>query len=209
MRSSVRLEPLLAARAKNVPDDAEHRREELVAGRGADDLMEANILVGVRLPRGDLPLLRDEQVAELREVRVADPRRGERRDRRLDDAAELDHVLQRVTACDEGVQRAGKIVGRDLAHECAAASARLDNTEELERPERFAHRRARDLELLGERALRGKLVPGAELALLEERLDLLDDALVEPRTPDRLDRGQGADLPVESALVRWSDQPER
>jgi hypothetical protein len=29
-----------------------------------------------------------------------------------------------------------------------------------------------------------------ELALLQERLDLLDDALVEPAAPDRLDGGQ-------------------
>jgi hypothetical protein len=48
------------------------------------------------------------------------------------------------------------------------------------------------LELLRQRALGRELIAGPELALLEERLDLLDDALVEPAAPDGLDDGQFA-----------------
>jgi hypothetical protein len=61
--------------------------------------------------------------------------------------------------------------------------------------------------LVSERALRRELIARTEFALLQERLDLLDDALVEPAAPDRLDRGQfRASPPVFLPLVRWSDQ---
>jgi hypothetical protein len=66
----------------------------------------------------------------------------------------------------------------------------LDDAEELERAKRLADGGARDLELLGERALRRELVARQELALLQEGLDLLDDALVEPAASDGLDDGQ-------------------
>src|SRR4029079_5038723 len=46
MRACVRLEPRLARCAEDIPDHAEHRREELVPGGVADDLMEARVLVG-------------------------------------------------------------------------------------------------------------------------------------------------------------------
>jgi hypothetical protein len=78
----------------------------------------------------------------------------------------------------------------DLADERAAARARLDDPEELERAERLADGRARDLELLRQSALGGELVTGVELTLLEQRLDLLDDALIEPASPYGLDRRQ-------------------
>jgi len=94
------------------------------------------------------------------------------------------------------VQRLREVVRRDLPHERAAAGARLDDAEELEGAQRLAHGCARDLELVGERALRRELIAGLELAALEERLDLLDDPLVEPAAPDRLDRGQFAGLPA-------------
>src|SRR5260221_10038085 len=90
----VRLEPLLARRAQHVPDHPEHRGEKLIAGGVADDLVKTDVLVGVRLARRDLLLLRDEQVVQLVELRWRYPRRGERGDRWLDDAPELDDVLQ-------------------------------------------------------------------------------------------------------------------
>jgi hypothetical protein len=49
------------------------------------------------------------------------------------------------------------------------------------------------------------MVAWAEIAFLEETLDLLDDALVEAAAADRLDDGQGRYLPKD-AVVRWSDQ---
>jgi len=88
------------------------------------------------------------------------------------------------------VQRPHEIVGRDLADERPAAGPRLDDAEELEGAQRLADRGPRDLELLGERALGRELIPRAELASFEQRLDLLDDALVQPAAPDRLDNGQ-------------------
>ena len=88
--------------------------------------------------------------------------------------------------------------------EGAAAGPRLDDSEELERAERLAHRRSGDLELLRERALGRELIAGPQLALFKERLDLLDDALVEPAAPDGLDYGQFG--PPQKRLVRWSDQ---
>jgi hypothetical protein len=49
------------------------------------------------------------------------------------------------------------------------------------------------------------LVARAEVASLEESLDLLDDALIEAAPADRLDDGQERNLP-QKPLVRWSDQ---
>jgi hypothetical protein len=88
------------------------------------------------------------------------------------------------------MERPHEIVGRNLADERAAPRSRLDDSEELQRAQRLADRCPRDLELLGERALGGKLIAGPQLALLKERFDLLDNALVEPAAPDGLDYGQ-------------------
>lgn len=95
-----------------------------------------------------------------------------------------------MAARDEAVQRPREIVGCDLTYESAAARPRLDDAEELERAQRLADGRTRDLELLGQGPLGRQLIAGPELAFLEERLDLLDDALVEPAAPDGLDDGQ-------------------
>ena len=190
MCALVRLEPLLARCAEHVPDHREHRREQLVLRGVADDLVEADVLFHVRLAGRDLPLLRREDLAQLRELRVGDPRRRERRERGLDEPAELDDVRDAVAARDEAVERTDEIVGRDLTDERAAAGPRLDDPEELERAQRLADGRPGDLELLRERALGRELIAGPELALFKERLDLLDDALVEPAAPDGLDNGQ-------------------
>src|SRR5437867_2631046 len=207
VRACVRLEPLVARRAEHVPDDAEHGDEQLVARRDADHLVEARVLLGVRLARGDLALLLDEELTQLTELHRRDARRRERRDGGLDDAAELDDVGQAVPARDERVQRPREIVRRDLAHERAAAGPRLDDAEELERPKRFPHRGAGDLELFRERPLRGELVAGVELALLEEGLDLLDDALVEPAAADRLDGGRRTPPKTSGQVVRPEARP--
>src|SRR2546429_197709 len=63
--SLVRLEPLLARCAEHVPHDREHRREQLVLRRVADDLVEARVLFRVGLAGGDLALLRGEYLAQL------------------------------------------------------------------------------------------------------------------------------------------------
>jgi hypothetical protein len=168
MCARVRLEPVLARRTQHVPDDAEHRREELVPGGVADDLVETDVLFHVRLVREDLPLLLHEQVLQLGELQRVDPRGRERGDRRLDDAAELDDVTKRVTAGDERLERLREIVRRDLANERAAAGARLDDAEELESTEGLTDRCPGDLELLRKGALGGELVSGVELTLLEE-----------------------------------------
>ena len=63
--------------------------------------MEAGVLFDVRLVRRDPALLRAEELAQLGELCRRDARGGEGRDRRLDDAAELDDVRDRVTTGDE------------------------------------------------------------------------------------------------------------
>jgi hypothetical protein len=161
--------------------------------------MEARVLIRVGLARCDLALLRAEQLAQLGELRLRETSGRQGGDGRLDDAAEFDDVLQGVAASDERLQRPSKIVGRDLTDERSATRARLDDAQELERAQRLSDRRARDLELISERPLRGELVAWMQLALLQERFDLLDDALVEPAAPDRLD-GRQVDLPK----VLWS-----
>jgi hypothetical protein len=66
------------------------------------------------------------------------------------------------------VERPHEVVWRDLAHERPAAGPRLDDAEELERPQSLADRGPRYLELLGQRALGRELVPGPELSLFEQ-----------------------------------------
>ena len=118
-----------------------------------------------------------------------------------------------MPARHEARERPRQVVRQRLPHERAAAGARLDDPQELERAQRLAHRRARHLELLRELTLRGKLIAGAEVAPLEEPLDLLDDALIEAAAADGLDDGQlwtphvvVVRIDRLRALVRWSDQ---
>ena len=149
-----------------------------------DDLVEAGVLVGVRLARGHPRLLRDKELVQLLQLFGRDPCRRKRRDGGLDDAAELDDIGERVTPRDERLKRPREIVGRDLLHEGAAAGARLDDAEELQRAQRLAHRCARHLELVRQGTLRRELLAGLELALLEKGFDLLDDALVQAAAAD-------------------------
>lgn len=144
-------------------------------------------------------------MSELGELRLRDALRGEGRDGGLDQTSELDDVGERMAARYEARERPGQIVGRGLPDERAAACSGLDDAEKLERPQRFADRSAGHLELFGKLSLRGELVAGAKIALLEETLDLLDDALVEAAAADRLDDGQELTSP-KKPLVRWSDQ---
>jgi hypothetical protein len=107
-----------------------------------------------------------------------------------------------VAARDEARQRTGQVVGGGLTYERAAAGSRLDDAQKLEGPQRFANRRARHLELLGELPLGRELIAWAKVALLEKALDLLDNPLVKAASADRLDDGQV----IPPVLVRWSDQ---
>jgi hypothetical protein len=88
------------------------------------------------------------------------------------------------------VEGPDEVVRGDLADERAAAGARLDDAEELERAQRLADRGPRHLELLRQAPLGRQLIAGPELALFEELLDLLDDPLVELAAADGLDYGQ-------------------
>jgi len=203
MRSLVRLQPLLARRAEHVPDNGEHRREELVLRSVADDLVEARVLFHVRLARGDLPFLRGEDLAELGQLRVADARRGQRGECRFDEATELDDIGDAVATGDQAVQRPHEIVRCHLTDERATTGVGLDDAQQLERAQRLPDGGARDLELLGKCTLGRELVARPELALLQKGLDLLDDALVEPAASDGLDDGQ---FGPPRKLVRWSDQ---
>jgi hypothetical protein len=95
-----------------------------------------------------------------------------------------------VPARHESRERPGQVVRRRPANEGPATGPRLDDPEELERAQRLADGRARDLELLGQLSFGRELVAGPEVSLLKESLDLLDDALIEADSPDRLDDGQ-------------------
>ena len=95
--------------------------------------MEPRVLVRVGLAGSDLALLLREDVGELAELRLRDPLGGERRDRGLDEAAELDDVRERVTARDEVREGSCEIVRGGLPDERPAAGAGLDDPEELER----------------------------------------------------------------------------
>jgi hypothetical protein len=205
VRALVRLEPLLARFAHDVPHHPEHRGQQLIPGCLTNELMEARVFIGVRVARGDLSLLRREDLSKLGELRLCDALGGEGRDRGLDEATELDDVGERVAARDEAGERTRQIVRRGLPHEGAAARPRLDDPEKLERSEGFANRCTGHLELFGELSLGRKLIAGAKVALLEQTLDLLDDPLVEAAATDRLDDGQGLTSP-KKPLVRWSDQ---
>src|SRR5437867_7129560 len=167
--------------------------------------MEARVLFDVLLARRDPALLRGKNFAQLGELCIRDARGCERSECGLDESAEFDDIGHAMSARDKAVERSHQVVGSDLADERAAARPRFDDAEELERSQRFADRGARDLELLREGAFGRELVTRSELALFEERLDLLDDALVEPAAPDGLDDGQ---FGPPSCLVRWSDQKE-
>src|SRR5712692_1461206 len=54
----VRLEPVLARGAQHVPDDGEHRREQLVLRGTPDRLVKPRVLFGVGLAGPNLALLR-------------------------------------------------------------------------------------------------------------------------------------------------------
>ena len=168
--------------------------------------MEAGVLFDVLLARRDPPLLRGENFAQLGQLCIGDARGCERSERGLDESAELDDVGDAMSARDKAVERSHQVVGSDLADERAAARPRFDDAEKLECSQRFADRGARDLELLREGAFGRELVARSELAPLEKRLDLLDDALVEPAPSDGLDDGQ---FGPPTCLVRWSDQKEK
>ena len=205
VRALVRLKPLLARFPHDVPDDAEHRGQQLIPRCLADDLVETRVLLGVRFARGDLSLLRREDPAELGELCLGDALRGEGRDRRLDESPELDDVGERVAARDEAGEGTREIIRRGLADERAAAGSRLDDAEKLERSQGFANGSARDLELFGQLSLGWELIARAKVALLQQTFDLLDDPLIETDATDRLDDGQGLTSP-KKPLVRWSDQ---
>ena len=110
-----------------------------------------------------------------------------------------------MAARDEASERTGQIVGRRLTHEGATAGSRLDDAKKLERPQRFANRGARHLELLGELPFGRELIAWTEIALPEKTLDLLHDPLVKAAAPDGLDDGQEV-ASQNKPLVRWSDQ---
>jgi hypothetical protein len=110
-----------------------------------------------------------------------------------------------VPARHEAGERTGKVVWGGPTHEGPTTGPGLDDPEKLERAQRLADRSTRDLELLGQLSLGRELVAGPEVPLLQESLDLLDDALIKADSPDRLDDCQGC-LPPENHLVRWSDQ---
>src|SRR3990170_5011466 len=186
MGAALRLEPLLAGRSEHVPDDAEHRDQQLVPGRLPDQLVEPGVLVDVVLAGRDLPLLRPQDLVELGDLSRRDAPRGALGDGGLDQATDVDDVRDRVAARHEGRERLRQVFRLRPAHEGAATRARLDDPQELEGPQRLPHRRARDLELVRQEALRGELVARLQLASFEESLDLRDDPLVEPVTPYRL-----------------------
>jgi hypothetical protein len=71
-----------------------------------------------------------------------------------------------------------------LADEGALSRPDLDETQALERAQRFPHRRAAHHELFGQVPLGRQAVAALEPALGDHRLHLPDDLLVDPRGLD-------------------------
>src|SRR5688500_19218456 len=117
VRAGVRLQPLLARRAQDIPDDGEHRDEQLVTRGLADDLVEACVFLRIRLAGLHLRRLAVEDLAQLVELLPRDALRRARRDVRLDEAADLDDLLEPVSARDERCQGPGDRLRSDLSVE--------------------------------------------------------------------------------------------
>src|SRR3954452_1215991 len=151
-----------ARRGEREREDAGIGGVEGAAAREAEqDGVEALVELDVALERGrgravradDRVELGDAAVQRLELVGVAETLGGQPRGGALEHAAQVDRV--------------GRLLARERAHDEAAAGRRLDEPLVLEAREREAKRRARDAELRGERDLRQAL-PAAQLAVEHE-----------------------------------------
>ena len=108
---------------------------------------------------------------------------GQRGDARLEQLARLEQRAgagvvgqrDRAVAGARGLDALDRVGG----HERARAGARLDHAVDLERGDRLADRRAADLEPLGEVALGGQALAGAQQAHADLAGDPVGDPLVE------------------------------
>ena len=160
------------------------QRERAVAGRGGDAHVELAV-GGVALGE----ILRvlahaHDRLAQLRDVRLLAVRAAS--------AAISPSIRRRAASSSNGLgpssSRPDDLRGARARDEDARADAHLDASRDLERDDRFAHRRARHAEQRGELALGGQARAGGKFAVVDERRDLAGDLPVEPQ---RLDRVQG------------------
>src|SRR3954466_9285556 len=151
-----------ARRGERQREDAGVGGVEGAAAREAEqDGVEALVELDVALERGrgravradDRVELGDAAVQRLELVRVAEPRARQPRGGALEHPAQVDRV--------------GRLLTRERAHDEAAARRRLDEPLVLEAREREAQRRARDGALRGERDLRQPLA-AAQLSVEHE-----------------------------------------
>jgi hypothetical protein len=105
---------------------------------------------------------------------------------RLDHLPHFHELVHLGTCQQRRCHRGDQVVAGQRPHERAAALPPLDQAAQLQGAQRLAHRRAAHLERLGQHALGRELVAGAQIALLDEALDLLDDVLVDAAAPHRL-----------------------
>ena len=153
---------------------------------GHDRAVEALVAGHPRVAAGDLLAHELERRAQRGEVRVGPAAGGEPRRVGLDRLARLVDRGQVRMALDEPLgQRAEQIVGV-MQEVDAVAVADLDDAAHAQRGERLADARAADPEACGELALGDEAVARLELLGADERLEALDDALVEGLAAGRL-----------------------
>src|SRR4029077_11349019 len=151
-----------------------------VAARQGQGLVEQPVALDEHVGRVGVLLQHADTLVERVEVVLAGPQRGELRYLRLDDAAELERVLEAVPPerleRSEGVARdLGAVRGGD--HAAAAAALDGDEAEQLEDPDRLAHRSPAHPELLSQRPLRRQPLAGPDAAPRDGEAEVLEHAL--------------------------------
>src|SRR4029453_1025282 len=180
LRMEVRLDARPQLAPALLPETVDRQRERAVARRGGDAHVELTV-GGIALDEvvGVLPHAYD-RLAQLRDVGPLDRARPPRGDLALDERAGGKQFERARTIVVEAYDLGGARTG----DEDARSDAHLDTPRDLERDDRFAHRRARDPEQRRELALGRQSRARRKFAVIDERRDLAGDLPVEPQRLD-------------------------